>query len=333
MKKPANMGMRLEAERPLGLKSVSLLLVLMTVIALPRFNRNTLLIEAPPRDDVQYRLYVRYFRGEPVEDQLRPASTWRPLVPMVASVLPVDPMTALSLTNLLALALAVVMTVRSCALIGCPRRLQMVGGCLFVVSFPQFYYSTIGYVDPGVIGLLALAVYLLLRRRWLWLALTLIAGAAAKESMVVAVPAAIIAAWIGEPKRKSVWLSLAFVLVYILAAVILRHIVPGPSGPAFWSVNFEIFLNNAVRPRAWLSGALTFGLPGVLLVWGLVVERKSIGFHCAELPLLAGTLAGVAIWIAAFLSAAVDGRTLWSAYPFAIPLGILLLTRHQMKAA
>ena len=86
-----------------------------------------------------------------------------------------------------------------------------------------------------------------------------------------------------------------------------------------------MFIYNLTRPNSWLSIILTLGLPG-----GFIIKRFSSLKQISQssknvMPLICGILAALATYLLAFISTVADGRTIWAAYPFLIPLTGLVL--------
>src|SRR3546814_5153392 len=105
----------------------------------PRSTRTDTLFPYTPLFRSDYMQVVRYFRGEP--SALTEPWAYRSLAPFLASFLAAEPLTALNIVNMVALAVAVaciVLTVRSMGMSG---RYQLLAGMVFAVSFPTFWRS------------------------------------------------------------------------------------------------------------------------------------------------------------------------------------------------
>lgn len=295
-----------------------------------RFDKHARVVPAPPGDEVAYAEYVRYFRGH--EAAVYPATSWRPLTPLLAAVLPARPETAINLVNVLALLAVVVVLYRVARRLGAGPGAAWTGAALFVFSFPTFYYGAIGYVDPPALLLTALGLAALLNGRWLLLALWIGLGAAAKETTLVLFGPIAVHLWHTQPRDRALALLIGLLAVFLAVTAVVRWNAPGPDGPLFWAPSSDLLDGNLGRGRAWLSGLLTFGLPGLAAVAVLVDRPLDLraGRH-APIPwtLAAGMASAVAGWVFAFASAAVDGRTLWPLYVFAAPLVALALEQAQ----
>lgn len=304
------------------------LFVSLVFVCLIRFNRNAFLVPNPgPGDSTQYRLYVEFFRGADVADDLRIASTWRPLVPFLASFLPFGAMTALNVVNFLALAVALPFLHRTLEALSLSRPAVWIGCFLFVYSFPTLYYATIGYVDAMLVGLLVVGAYLMLKERWGLLGALVVAGTFAKEGIAVLLPPIAVYVFLHK-QRAALLIPLLYLLLYALITAFIHAWAPGSAHTQFWSPGPDQLAMNATRFRAWASVLLSFGLPGLLACWTLVrYQSLPRPFWHRLAPFAAGFAAAVATCVFAFLSAYVDGRTLWASYPFAIPLGMVAVDR------
>lgn len=143
-----------------------LLLILLNIIALPRFNWRDLpqplnqFVGEKPFDVIQYEKYVEFFRGtKNVANELEGPFSYRPLVPLLASVLPFKPNTSINLINLFFLTLGLIYHLRLLRLFGFIENQIIIGVLLFILSFPMFYYATSGYIDGSLIGILTISAY------------------------------------------------------------------------------------------------------------------------------------------------------------------------------
>ena len=97
-----------------------LLMLLLLCVTLPRFNRHDFAIGSITSNGIkelgdagQYISIVQYFRGNLGVEALEVPFTYRPLVPLVASILPLDPMTSINLVNLASMMICIVFFVQN----------------------------------------------------------------------------------------------------------------------------------------------------------------------------------------------------------------------------
>jgi hypothetical protein len=182
-------------------------------------------------------------------------------------------------------------------------------------------------VDPAAILLLTAGAASASSGKWLVTGLILAVGAVAKETTVILLPVAATLLWFDKQRglapRLAVLagLGLCFLLPFVVVRFLNRDVGSHLWLPHLWRMGHNL------RPRALLSVLLTFGIPGILVVVasmrrGAIVAARGPAFFWSN---LAGCLGGVALVAWSFVSAHTDGRYLWMAYPFAIPLGAATL--------
>lgn len=241
-------------------------------------------------------------------------------------------MTAINLVNTFALLGTLVFLLLILRRSGVDPAGEWLGGLLFVLSFPAFYYSTIGYVDPGGLFFIAMGTWLTIRKKWTAALCCAIVGVLAKESAFVLVAVLSAGAWArGRSRKQVVLLSVTCLLALVVVSAAVREMAPGVRYASIWIPSVDAFADNAARPRAWLSGALTVGIPGLILLVN-AIRRKLPTAPATLLPLFwAGLAASGAMWLFAFTSAYVDGRTLWPSVMFSIPLAVLSIKPRSSR--
>ncbi len=319
------------------------LAVLLVLVCLPRFNRWDLgvarwtssgqLSKEMLSDAGGYVKTVEYFRGERDATELSTPFQYRPLVPLLASWLPFAPMTSLNVVNVLALIAALVAIWVTVGRLGYDLPAKVVGGALFVLSFPTFYYGAIGIVDPAAILFVAVGVMCIVQRHWLAVVIILAVGVLAKETVAVLIPATCVALL---TKQERLWRSLiitgACVIVFILAYKSVRIVMPGEV--YIWLPSWSRLSRNVERVRTYTSFVLAFGLPGLLSL-GFLCDRARLWRKrlVEDGPFLIGILAAIGLWCFSLVSAHTDGRFIWVSYPFMIPLAVGTIERWwQCKA-
>ncbi len=306
----------------------AVLLLGLVVVCWPRFNLDT------GGDQQHYIDVVQYLRGQTDFSTLNAPFAYRLAGPLLASLLPLEPMTALNIVNLLALGITALLIQRTILLL--PRSLEaaFAGAALFVFSFPTFYYGTIGYVDPVLILFLALFVFGCCSQKHSLIATAFLLGCLAKESMLLTVPAYVAFVW-SQPRhtrmRHLMWAA-AVLAAGTTVVFAMRWFIPldhdltrVPSLP--------VLFFNASRPRAWFSTLLSMGIPGSLLgvLLCLRIGRERLFGHPVGLPLCFGALGSIILLAATFCAAYVDGRPGWMFYPFAVPMIALMWTGKMSK--
>jgi hypothetical protein len=278
-------------------------------------------------DAVQYLAITAYFRGEKSIEELIPPFIYRPLPLFLASLLPFDAMTSINLVNLMAMIAALLTMYQLLSRLGFGHIPRIIGCGLFVVSFPTFYYSTIGYIDPPLIFLLTAGVFSVVSQNWFLLAIVLFLGAFTKETIIILMfPLAVYL--IGRRKKllHQGAIFLLMVFSYIIGYYLARNVIPGKSS-YFWAFTLKILQSNLSRPRCYLSFMLSFGIPGTLSLL-LFKFRESVWFReniAITAALIAGFAASLAVFAYSMFSACSDGRFIWISYPFTVPMATMVI--------
>jgi hypothetical protein len=317
------------------------LLLLLLLVGLPRFNREDLGLvhlqghQGAPGDQVRYIDMVLHFRGQPTEHALKAPFVYRPLVPFLASWLPLRADTAINVLNLAALAGALLLLLGLLRRLGLGRPATFLGGLLFVASFPVFYYGTIGYLDPVMVFVLTLGLRFILAGQWLALLGTLASGLFVKESALLLLPVVAVALALDRsaPRQRLGWFLASLVVAVVgLSAARLPLPVSEPHG---WLPESAWLRVNLARPRCWLSLLLSLGLPGALAIHAMIQQTRSpvppLLPQRSLWPLVSGLLGALALACYSLVSAYTDGRFIWLACPFSIPLAAAWLDQRLPK--
>ena len=312
---------------------------LLLLVVLPRFNlRDPQSVEGVSAtgtvtSSIDVEAYIelaKYFDGRsPAASQI-PPYCYRPLVPLAASLLPFDTPTSINLVDILCLLMAMVVLDRMLRVTGYARRYRTLGCAMFVVSFPSFYYGAIGLVDPAAVFVTTLLAYLTLRERHASFAAALVLGVLVKETngLMAVLPAA----WAWAQGRVTTQVVARTALLIALAATTIASVwalSPFPTADWFWGARFERIGSNLARPRAYLSLALTVGPLGALGLAAMVSgrARQTLGPPRTRF-FQAGIGLAVSLYLWSWFTAYADGRVIWIAYPFLIPLALAALSER-----
>jgi len=216
---------------------------------------------------------VDYFRTGHVNEILLSkhsiAANWRPLFPLIASFLPFVPITSMSLLGILSISLSVLLLKLTMMRIGVRTKFIYNTLFLYIFSFPVFYYTTIGYVDPGLILMLTTGIYLIISEKYILFLACLGLGVFMKEGIIVLLPFF----WLYIFYRKMpkliniLWVSMSlFVCVFmsIITRVVSINVSSGYQ--LFWSTSTEMLIYNLNRMNSWMSFILVMGIPLLLLL-------------------------------------------------------------------
>ncbi|MEP0861256.1 MAG: hypothetical protein HRF52_07430 [Ignavibacterium sp.] len=302
------------------------LLILLYLITFPRFNWRPLpsplnsFVGTKPFDVEQYEKYVEYFRGNTqLVTELEGPFSYRPLVPYLASFLPFDALTSINLINLLVLSLGIIYLIKFLSEIIVAEKFIIIGLIIFIVSFPVFYYTTSGYIDASLIGILLITNYFLFRNKYYQFLISFFVGIFIKETIIIILPVAAVYFLLND-KSKNKFAKIIFpFLLYSVTIILIRTLAPHKENYV-WNPSIEIFNYNIARAKTYLSFILTLGIPGVLTLFLIFSEKKKNISRELLFPLVTGFLFSVLLWVYSLFSAYSDGRQLWTSYAYTIPL-------------
>lgn len=310
----------------------SLILIL---VCIPRFN----FYDPPiikkfverPNDAIQYINYTKYLSGEStLKDSIYKPYTYRILTPLIASKLPFDSLSSINLCNILFLLLSLLGLYHILLKLKFNHEFSFLGCLLFSFSFPTFYYSVTGLVDPAVIFFITLGVLVILYKKWILLSITMLMGILAKESIVVLFPFLIMILYYDKTidLRKKYFIILFNIAIVLAVYFLLRALVKGNEG-VDWFPSTTKFFSNIVRIRAFLGMVLTLGIPGIIVLWYVIKNHFKLD-NTLENSFFVGYVTTLIVFIYSLFSAYSDGRFVWLSYPFSIPLALFFI-ENKMK--
>lgn len=276
-----------------------------------------------PIDVEGYERLVHYFRGQAPADSMISPFCFRPLAPAVAAVLPASPGVAINLFDLACLLACALLLERIGARVGLGGRGRWAAGLMFALSFPAFYYGTIGFIDPAAILFAALMLLLVLRGSGPALLVpAMVLAVLAKETNAAFALLPLATLFHGEGKAWGA-LGMAALLLAVAAGthLIVRLAAPFPGHELFWSPSLSAAVENLSRPRTFLSLLLTIGIPTGFAALAAFTGKARRVISSREASVLAtGVLLSIALYAYSIVSAYTDGRIIWASYPFLIPL-------------
>jgi len=309
----------------------------MFLVVLPRFNWRDLpqpfnqFVGEKPFDVEQYEKYVEYFRGNKnLADELEGPFSYRPLVPLLASLLPFESLTSLNLVNLFFLTLGLIYLIKLLLKLGFNEKELIISNLIFIFSFPLFYYATSGYIDASLIGIMLISNCYLMTNRYFLFIFSFTIGIFIKETIIVLLPVSTVYYLLNEKtKIKFVKISIPIILYLIIVGVI-RNLVPQKE-IYFWKPSYEILHYNLLRIKTYITFILTLGIPGLLSFYIVFKKnRKNIPKEILY-PMFTGILFSFLLWVYSLFAAYSDGRQLWTSYVFAVPLTCYLLANWSKR--
>ena len=341
-KKPKYNPLQLiDNNRILALIIVVLLLVIMLY---PRFNMQDISIISPftgvkagemTPDQKNYYNFTEYFKGKSELDKIFPPFSYRPLMPFVASLLPFDSMLSMSIVNVIANLLTVLLIYLTLRQLNFNYSLRIVGILLYIVSFPLMYYGSSGFLEPTANLFIYLIVYLTVSNRIVYLPIVFILAAITKEVTIIALPFALVYLLVNNRSnlrelKKSMFLLLLSFLFFIIANLLIRYLF-STDNTYLWSPSFDTAIGNLSRAKTYLSFILAFGLPGLFSLWYFISKqsglnkKKLLAWYC-------GTLCAILLSAYSVVAAYSDGRFIWTGYPFMIVIAVYFFQERLSKA-
>jgi hypothetical protein len=316
---------------------ITILILAVALVSFPRFDRQDLgpimkytgKIDGEQSfgDAVFYMSYVEYFRGDGPIDEVHLPFRYRPLIPFIASLLPIESsLTAINVVNLAALYATVLFLFMFLSSLGFDFRFSILGCFLYAVSFPVFYMSTTGYIEACIMCTLTIGIYLIFKEKWLLLAIAIAVGVPIKEVIALLIPVAVVYVWvIGSGRSKLLSTSLLLILAFVLPTVLIKTVFIG-AGDFYWIPGISTLFDN-LRVRAMLSLLLSFGVPGILSILFFVRYRRLSRLIERRLlmPLVTGVLVTALLIIYSMLTAYTDGRFIWPMTIFTIPMALWVI--------
>lgn len=302
------------------------LILLLVFVSLPRFNWRPLpdllnsFVGGKPFDVEQYEKYVSYFRGNQIAgEELESPFSHRPLIPFLASLLQFDELTSLNLINILIISVGLIYLLKFLWSLKFSNKSVFIGGLLFVVSFPTFYYTTSGYIDASLVGMILIFNYLLYTNKYYIFLIFFLIASLIKETVIVTFPAIVVYLYFNEKGVNKYYKILFPIILFFLIQSLIKYYAPSKNN-FFWKPNFETIIYNLERIKTYLSFILTLGVPGFFTILNLINFKKFFIPYEIFLSLIVGALSGFILWFYSIFTAHSDGRHLWVIYPYTVPI-------------
>lgn len=303
-----------------------------------RFNRNDYGIAqytgaSPLSDHYEYIAMTQYFRGEDPHRAITMPFSYRPLVPLMASTLPFDAMTALNVVNLMALILTVIVIQLIIAEYQQQAKYKYLLAGLYIFSFPTFYYTTIGLIESPAQLTMALGVYFIIKQHFKSLLLLMFISVFIKETVIMLVACYLAYHYTPKTKYRTLLQTAALLAVYLLASYLSRKF---SIDQRLYIWHFELikFLRNIGKIRTYASVVITIGLPVAIVIYLHINNIRYYNLNNRAIRLvLTGLFLSVALFFYSILTAYADGRPLWYSYLFFILYISIAINKRAGAAA
>lgn len=263
-------------------------------------------------DSLAYFNTARYLRGEVPFSALRAPFPYRLAMPALAAYWPGDVRNGFATLNWLATVGTAIALSRMVQAAGGGARRVWLAGLLAILSVPTYWYAPYLLTDPGAIfGRALFALGVVSGQPWLALGGGLFATAAREENILLL-------GWLLVFGRIGVVRpGIALVIAACWLIVVRWAVFPGlPSYVWVPGIGNVVAALRDHRSLLSLLSAAIVVLPMAALGWKHVPERikplKGILLMMALPPLYAA------------LSVRIEGRAIWSLYPFLIPIAVFM---------
>jgi len=236
-------------------------------------------------DDMAYVDVVKKIRGEANLKYANAPYLYRILPTYLASILPFNALTSINVLNLLSNVISVWIYLQIFNLLKFSSKIKKILLSLYVFSFPIFYYSTTGLIDPMFAVLFGASIYSLLyfliNKQLSYSVIFFILAILTKESAILLLPAFVVIFIFSEfSPIKKLFYILAILFIYFLVNYIIRNFIVSDTPNYVWLPTIENLIFNLSRKRTYISFAASFGLIGILMLVGfwkfinIVIKNK-----------------------------------------------------------
>lgn len=262
-------------------------------------------------DSENYILLVSFFRGEiPITETVAPFS-YRPLLPLIASLLPFPPELVISILNIVFIVILSWTLFLLSTEFGYSKPASFAASGICSFSWVVAYYGAVVLVDAGAVLCLSIALLLIYRDSNDYsVALFLLLGTLFKEIALVGVLASIL--W--QKKLKPFTLVLPPIAYFIT-----RYVFSEGQLGYIWNFHLESFTTYLI-PTIKTIG-LTLGPFAVVFIIALLMRKKNADRFDKSIKWL--VLIGIPcilIFLLGLFMAHFDSRFVWPLYPPLIPI-------------
>jgi hypothetical protein len=257
-------------------------------------------------DSENYLLLVRFFRGEIPFSEITEPFSYRPLLPIIASLIPLQPELVFATVNTVLIILLSWIFFALSRDFGFSRIASFLASALCSFSWVVAYYGAAVLVDAGAVFCLSFALLMIYRNEGdITVALILTLGVLFKEIALVGVIASIL--WLRKLKPFTLILPLStHLLVRFLFSV-------GDAGYLwyFHLDNLGVYLESTVKTLG-----LTLGPFLVVLLCAIIFRNaNAVQFSNSLKWLVLVGLPCLAILFMGLFMARFDSRFVWPVYP------------------
>lgn len=314
--------------------SILIVMILLALVLYPRFDMQDISLIRPftgvqpgqmTPDQQNYYYFTEYFKGNSELGKVWPPFSYRPLMPFIASLIPTDSMLSMSIVNVIANLLTLLIIYYILKKLGFAFPLRISGMILYIISFPLLYYGSSGFLEPTANLFIYLIVYLTVSNKTLYLPFAFILASLAKEATIITLPFSIIYLLMQNRNNKNELRNSIFILtlssILFIATNLFVRSVFATNNFYIWAPSSNTAIENLRRAKTYLSFILGFGFPGLFSL--LFIFKYKTKIRTKEiLPWVTGMIFALLLAFYSVVAAYSDGRFIWMGYPFMIVLTI-----------
>ncbi|MFX1304362.1 MAG: glycosyltransferase family 39 protein [Promethearchaeota archaeon] len=291
-------------------------------------------------DAVHYATMVESFRGNANLFDVPPAWRIRILVPLLASIIPVNAYISLNIVSIIFNLLAVFFFHQFLSYFEISPKQQFLGTLIYIFTAPVIVLGFTPLTDSAGIFFIIISLYLytiLIKessrnnlKNYIIIGVTIGLGVLARETVIFVIPVLVLWKIIDE---KIQWKSLVQfiigiglipILIYLILVLIIGDISLGPISLSRIIENFkDLFDERTLATIAQLTFLLLIGIYGnyfPIVKKSKIIWKLILGMACFLIP-----------FIYAFLYLDMSFRFFWAFFIFAIPFFILSIDKLSSK--
>ncbi len=262
-------------------------------------------------DSNRYLLLVSFFRGEILGTDLVSPFCYRPLLPLIAAVIPITPEITFAIFNIIFLIGLSWVILYITMEFNYSLFISFITSAVCTASWVVAYYGAAVLVDTGAMLFLGIGLLLTLREAPKeQISLVLVIGVLFKEIALIGGIAHFL-----YSKRREIMVPLLPIATYL----ILRFTIPSGNSEFTWLFhlgNFTEIINETIRTLV-----LTLGLFSFLIMIGMIWRRENLETYgkFQRWVLFVG-LPSLGIFLLGLFFASFDARFVWPLYFAMIPI-------------
>ncbi len=272
-------------------------------------------------DEINYFNLTRFFRGELSFSNCSEPFTYRPITPLLASILPFNPYLSIAIIQTIACLLNVVISYYILTHLNKDRIVKFYSLLAVFFTFPVFYYTATARVDSLGITFISLMTLCIIRNKSILFFFLFPLALLTKETCVIIIVFFFFYKFsfndiLNQNNRKVFFQSILLLLLFFGTQIIVRYYMSN-SKVVVWHSSLEALYFNLSRIRSFTSQILS-SLTFLPIIYLLFKYKIKLNFKDNKIILssVMSFIFGIATYLYAFLSAYPDGRFVWIAFPF-----------------